>query len=132
MYIENPAVFRILGFLEPKIYSELFQGICCHIQNAVQLLNFGNPIIFRIWTCLGPKTYSEPCLFRHIHAYAIMIVTITLSFTLILHIFHRKLKSHMFEKYWIINTKYFWIFDYLQLTIYTRPKKKFKSSLMFS
>ena len=28
------------------------------------------------------------------------------------------------EKYWIINTKYFWIFDYLQLTIYTRSKIK--------
>ena len=42
---------------------------------------------------------------------------------------YRKAASHS-EKYWIIKHQVFWIFDYLQLTIYTRSKI-FKSSLIF-
>ena len=33
--IQNPDMFRILAYLEYKIYSELCQCIFWHIQNAV-------------------------------------------------------------------------------------------------
>ena len=67
-YIQNPAIFRILEYLEPKTYSELCQGISWHIQNAVQHSHIQNPTIFRNLEYLGPKEYSEPCLYRHIQA----------------------------------------------------------------
>ena len=72
--IQNPAIFRILAFLESKIYSELkhilaYSERCvtlayrepCHIQNFA---------IFRILADLGPKVYSECCLYQHIQAYS--------------------------------------------------------------
>ena len=35
LYIQNPAIFKILAYLEPKIYFELCEDIFWHIQNAV-------------------------------------------------------------------------------------------------
>ena len=35
LHIQNPAIFRILEYLEPTIYAELCQGIFGHFQNAV-------------------------------------------------------------------------------------------------
>ena len=35
LHIQIPVIFRILAYLEPKIYSELCQGILWHIQNAL-------------------------------------------------------------------------------------------------
>ena len=37
MYIQNPAIFRILAYLELEIYLELCQGIFLHIQNTVSI-----------------------------------------------------------------------------------------------
>ena len=34
-HIQSLAIFRILAYLEPEIYSELCQGVFWHIQNAV-------------------------------------------------------------------------------------------------
>ena len=38
-----------------NVYSELFQDLFWHIQNAVQRSLFGNSAIFRILAYLGPK-----------------------------------------------------------------------------
>ena len=42
LHIQNLAIFRILAFLEPNIYSKLYQSIFCHIQNAVQRSHIEN------------------------------------------------------------------------------------------
>ena len=63
------------------IFRTLFNAYSepCHIQNSVKI---------RILAYTGPETYSESCLFRHIQAYSIMIVTITLAFFFSLSISH--------------------------------------------
>ena len=79
--LELRAIFRILAYVEPNIYSELCQDIFWHIQSAVCIA-----FIMRI------LPYSESCLYRHIQAYLKMVVTIMLTFfffSLILHIFHQ-------------------------------------------
>ena len=35
LHVQSPAIFGILAYLVPKIYSELYQGIFWHNQNTV-------------------------------------------------------------------------------------------------
>ena len=89
--LRNSCIFRTLPYSETwhiqntryihnslKLCSGIFRTLCnariltpCHVQNFA---------IFRILAYLGPEAYSEYCLFKHIQAYSIMIVVITLTF----------------------------------------------------
>ena len=63
-HIQSLGIFRILAYLEPKIYSELCQGIFWHISDRFATLVYSEPchiqnlIIFRILAYLGPEAYS--------------------------------------------------------------------------
>ena len=90
--IHNPAIFKTLAHLEPKLYSKFCLGILCYNQNVVQGLHIENPAMLRMLAYLRPRAYSEPCLFKYIQAYSITTVVITLSsffVTLILLTFQR-------------------------------------------
>ena len=63
-----------MAYLEPKIYSELCQGIFGHIKNAVQQSHIENPYLQPILAYLGLEAYSESCLYRHIQVYAGIII----------------------------------------------------------
>ena len=75
LHIQNPAIFRMQAYLEPKIYANFCQGIFWHIQNArilrtlpySELGHIQDRVIFRI-------------LFIQAQIYSIMIVIITLTF----------------------------------------------------
>ena len=73
--LRNASILRTL----PYSFSEL-----CHVQNFGKFMT---------------EAYSESCLVKHIPAYSIIIVIITLTFffiTLILHTFQRNSKRHTF------------------------------------
>ena len=104
-HIQNPGIFRI-----QDLFRTLPRHILAYSKRCVTLAcwepcHIPNFPILRILACLGPKEYSEPCVFRHIQAYSIMIVIITLTF-----IFHFKLtyfsktfKRHLFFDYNDVN-----------------------------
>ena len=57
MHIQNTAIFRILAYIEPNIYSELCQGIFWHVKNAALHSHIKNPATFRILKHLGPSKF---------------------------------------------------------------------------
>ena len=66
-----------------------------------QMLNnlYSDHILCTISGILRTLAYSEPCLFRHIKAYSIIIVIITFTFfffTITLHTLQRNLKILVF------------------------------------
>ena len=82
LHIQDPSIFRIVAYLELKIYSEPCQGIFWHIQLTVTLAFWKtcfiqNFAIFRIFGIEKLEVYSESCLFRHVQTYSVMI---TLTF----------------------------------------------------
>ena len=98
-----------VGYLKPCVtlaYSEpcLIQnptGIFRTLRNAYwEPCHIWKFAIFRILAYLVPKSCSEFCLFRHIQASSIMIVTITLTF-----FFHFNLKcfSTKFKKAYVLG-----------------------------
>ena len=83
-YSEHSHIL-ILAHLEPKIYPELCQSISgtsktlCNAR-ILRTLTYFNFTIFRILGIFRPNAYSKSCLFRHIQAYSITIIIITLNF----------------------------------------------------
>ena len=74
-HIQNPVIFRTR-----VIFRTLSRNILAYSERC-EMLAFWEPFtIFRIFAYFGPELYSEPCLFRHIQAYSIMIVLIILAF----------------------------------------------------
>ena len=87
-YIENPGICRT-----KDIFKTLLRHILAYSACYVMLAYCEH--IFRILTYLGPEVYSESCLFRHLQAYSIMIViiTLTLFFSFKSYILFNKLKK---------------------------------------
>ena len=108
--MQNPFIFKILAYLVSEIYPKHCPGMLRLIQNAVYRSNIENHAIFRtlsysqFWHTQYQRHIQNPVylgIFKHIQAYSLTIVIITLHFlfTLILHIFQRNLIKHMFFDY---------------------------------
>ena len=77
-HIQNTGIFWT-----QDIFRTLSRYILAYSEHCITLAyqepyNIQNLTLLRISSYLGPKTFSESCLFRHIQAYSIRIVIITL------------------------------------------------------
>ena len=80
--IQNYGIFRTQGIFRTPSSHDLRYSERCLTLVYWEPFHIQNFAIFRIFSYLGRKSYSESCLYRHIQAYSIMVVIITLSFFL--------------------------------------------------
>ena len=74
-HIQNYCIFRNLSTIVNLDIFRHIRILLRHIQLYCGIQIFS---IFRVLLCLGPEVYSEPCLFRYIQAYSIIVVKLTL------------------------------------------------------
>ena len=81
-HVQNPGIFRTQNIFRTLSMHIMAYSECCVTLGYQEPCHIQNFAIVRILACLGPKAYSEPCLFRHILGYSIMIGLLTLNFFL--------------------------------------------------
>ena len=100
-HIQNPGIFWTQDIFRTLSRHILAYSECCITFSYQEHCHTQNLTLFKILAYLGPKKYSESCLFRHIQAYLIRIVTMPFHFHFNLTYFLTKFeKTYVFWLQW--------------------------------